>query len=80
MENHWTPDWTRADAEKVYAKKVALAASLDRRAASDFREYMNDYLTVSRWAYDHGMTEYDAEAWLKRGKVAHNRCAESRKH
>jgi hypothetical protein len=57
----------------------SLSAVYNDKAASDFLEYMNEFLTVARWAEDHGMEYQQALDWLARGKRVHNRRAESLK-
>ena len=69
---HFDNNWTRDEATRVYNRKREIAVSLDNRAAGDFLDYMNDYLTVARWAADHGMEEQRAIDWLARGKRVHN--------
>lgn len=78
MNKSWyNDDWTPELARITYEQRKANSESLDTRAAADFLVYVNDYLTVARWASDHGM-EYDrAKDWLDRGRRVHNARAEA---
>lgn len=36
-----------------------------------YLEWLNDYITIDRFAYDHGMTRADAKNLIKLGRDAH---------
>ena len=43
--------------------------------AAMFRTWANDYLTIAKFAEDHGISEHDARALINMGRVYHNQMA-----